>query len=609
MHSLRIVRRPDARLTVACALPLCLAAALALTPASATAQTDTAMKRADTSSMRSDPRTGLRGGWKDAEESSSNLALVAHRDRPEGFFNAGQLGDFAFVNADLAFSGNYAFIGGYNGFQVWDVSNPANPTLRSTLTCPGGQGDVSVHRNLLFVSVEETRGRLDCGSLAMTDTVSTDRFRGVRIFDISDIASPRQVASVQTCRGSHTHTLVTDPKDSANVYVYVAGTSPVRPAGELAGCSGGAPDTDTATAYFRIEVIRVPLASPQSARVVSSPRIFADSASGRIAGLWKGGDHGENTQTTKLTNQCHDITVYPEMGIAAGACSGNGILLDISNPSNPRRIAEVTDPNFAYWHSATFSNDARTVIFTDEWGGGTQARCRDTDRREWGANALFTRTGRTLRPAGYYKLPASQTAVENCVAHNGSLIPVPGRDIMVQAWYQGGVSIFDFSNPAKPVEIAYFDRGPINPAELTLAGYWSAYWYNGHIYGSEIGRGLDVFKLVPSEHLSQNEIDAANLVRSEGFNAQLQTRVKWPASFSVARAYVDQLGRGNGMTAARITRVSRSLDRAEKLSGVPRRTALTQLAAGLRRDAGNARDGARVRALADAVRDLSSSRR
>ena len=609
MHTARIVRRPDARMTVAGALTLLVATALVLAPSPASAQSDSALKRADSTGLQpSDPRTGLRGGWKDAEEASSNMTLVAHRDRPERFFNAERLGDFGVINADLAFSGNYAFIGGYNGFQVWDVSNPANPTLRSSLVCPGGQGDVSVHRKLLFVSVEETRGRIDCGSQAMTDTVSTDRFRGVRIFDISNVDSPRQVASVQTCRGSHTHTLVTDPRDSANVYVYVAGTSPVRPGGELAGCSGGPPDTDTATAYFRIEVIRVPLASPQDARVVSSPRIFADS-SGRIAGLWKGGNHGENTQTTSLTNQCHDITVYPEMGVAAGACSGNGILLDISNPANPRRIAEVTDPNFAYWHSATFSNDGRTVIFTDEWGGGTQARCRSTDRREWGANAIFTRSGRTLRHAGYFKLPAPQTAVENCVAHNGSLIPVPGRDIMVQAWYQGGISIFDFSDPAKPVEIAYFDRGPINPAELTLAGFWSAYWYNGHIFGSEIGRGLDVFKLVPSEHLSQNEIDAATLVRSEGFNAQLQTRVKWPASFTVARAYVDQLRRGNGMTAAQLTRVSRSLDRAEKLTGASRRTALTQVAAGLRRDAGRARDAARVRALADAVRDLSTTRR
>jgi hypothetical protein len=545
----------------------------------------------------------------DAQEAASNLTLVAHRARPEGWFNPAQMGDFNFANADLAFSGPLAFQGGYNGVQIWDVSTPSNPTLRGTLVCPGGQGDVSVHGKLLFMSVEETRGRVDCGGQGVQDTVSAERFRGVRVFDISDVARPRQVAAVQTCRGSHTHTLVTDPKDAANLYVYVSGTSPVRPGSELAGCSGGAPDEDPATALFRIEVIRVPIAAPQDARVVSTPRLFADRATGRVAGLWKGGTHGAGTQETAETDQCHDITVYPELGLAAGACSGNGILLDIREPANPKRIDEVSDPNFAYWHSATFSNDGRKLLFSDEWGGGVAPRCQASDRPQWGADAIFTLANRKLRPAGYYKLPAAQTATENCVAHNGSLIPIPGRDVMVQAWYQGGLSVFDFTDPKRPREIAYFDRGPMDSTALTLGGYWSTYWYNGHIYGSEIGRGFDVLELKPSEFLSANEIEAAKLVRTDGFNPQLQTRITWPAHVAVARAYVDQLARGRGLPAARTTRVMQELDAAERLDGAARRAALTRLAAALQRDAAGARDAARVRTLATTVRELAAAGR
>ena len=596
-------RYPLPRWTAALVWLLLLSAAFLSAAVEARAQADSSAAKP------ADPRVGLAGGWMNAKEAARNLELVAHRDRPERFFNAANMGDFGFANADLAFSGNYVFQGGYNGFQVWDVSNPGSPTLRATFVCPGGQGDLSVYGKLLFMSVEETRGRNDCGAQGVTDTVSVDRFRGVRIFDISDVEHPKQVAAVQTCRGSHTHTLVTSPKDRANLYVYVSGTGPVRPAAELTGCSGLSPEEDPNTSLFRIEVIRVPLAAPQNAKVVSAPRIFADTATGAIAGLWKGGDHGEGTQKTSQTNQCHDLTVYPELGIAAGACSGNGILLDIRDPANPKRIAEVSDPNFAYWHSATFSNDGRKVLFTDEWGGGTQARCQATDRPEWGADAIFSLANRKLTPTGYYKLPAAQTATENCVAHNGSLIPVPGRDIMVQAWYQGGISVFDFTDPAKPVEIAFFDRGPMSDSVLTLGGYWSAYWYNGHIYGSEIGRGIDVLRLTPSEHLSQNEIDAAKLVKLDRFNPQLQSKTVWPASFVVARAYLDQLTRNDGLQSERAASVARDLDRAEKLTGARRRTALTQLAARLDRDARGATDASRVRALAAAVRELARARR
>jgi hypothetical protein len=553
-----------------------------------------------------DPRVGLAGGhWVPADEAIRNLERVSFTTRPARFFNPSNPNDFGFANTDMAFDGNRVFLGNYSGIQIWDISNPATPTLAAGIVCPGGQADVSVYNNLMFVSVEETRGRLDCGTQGVRDTVSNERFRGVRIFDISNLAEPKQVATVQTCRGSHTHTLVPDPKDAGVIYVYVQGTSSVRPASELAGCVRS-PD-DTATALFRIEIIRVPLNAPQEARIVNMPRIFADPATGRIAGLWPGGQHGEGTQRTAQTNMCHDITVYPAIGLAAGACSGNGIILDIRDPANPKRTHEVIDPNFAYWHSATFSNDGRKVIFTDEWGGGGAPRCQASDRKEWGANALFNLIGGRMSLAGYYKLPAPQTAQENCVAHNGSLIPVPGRDIMVQAWYQGGLSVFDFTDPAHPMEIAFFDRGPINREQLALAGFWSAYWYNGMIIGSEIGRGLDVFALKPSEFLSQNEIDAAKSVRVSRFNPQLQEKIEWPASFAVVRSYLDQLGRNNGLASARSAAVAAELTRAEGLSAGARRSALNRLASALDRDARSSSDAGRVRAMAAEVRRLARS--
>ncbi|HUR92335.1 MAG TPA: hypothetical protein VMY38_06645 [Gemmatimonadaceae bacterium] len=551
-----------------------------------------------------DPRVGLAGGhWVPAAEAIRNLERISFTTRPARFFNPNNGNDFGFANTDLAFSGNRVFLGNYSGIQIWDISNPATPTLAAGIPCPGGQADVSVWGNLLFVSVEETRGRLDCGNQGVRDTVSAERFRGVRIFDISNLATPKQVASVQTCRGSHTHTLVPDPRDPGTIYVYVQGTGSVRSPNELSGCVRAPGDTNTS--LFRIEIIRVPLASPQDARIIAGPRIFADPRTGAIAGLWQGGTHGEGTQNTAQTNMCHDITVYPEMGIAAGACSGNGILLDIRDPANPKRTAEVVDPNFAYWHSANFSNDARKVIFTDEWGGGGAPRCQASDKKEWGANALFNIVGGRLSLAGYYKLPAPQTAQENCVAHNGSIIPVPGRDIMVQAWYQGGISVFDFTDPARPFEIAFFDRGPIDRQTLALAGYWSAYWYNGMIVGSEIGRGLDIFELKASEFLSQNEIDAAKSVRVERFNPQLQEKVEWPASFVVARAYLDQLARSNGLSGTRAAAVTADLRSAEGLNGAARRSALNRLAASLDRDARASSDAARVRAMAAAIRQLA----
>ena len=518
-------------------------------------------------------------------------------------------------NSDIAFRQSQIFIGNFHGFNVYDIENAGKPRQLASVVCPGGQGDVSVYGNLLFMSVEQLRGRLDCGTGGVQATVSAERFRGIRIFDISDIRRPKQIAAVQTCRGSHTHTLVVSPGDPRNLYVYGSGTGRVRSPEELQGCSALNPDEDPNTALFSIDVIQVPLSAPETARVVNRPRIFADSATGAIAGLWKGGDHGPGTQRARATNQCHDLTVFPDLGLAAGACAGNGILLDISDPVNPVRLDAVVDNNFAEWHSATFNNDGSKVIFTDEWGGGTRPRCRATDPSTWGANAIFDIVDRKLRFAGYYKLPAAQTEQENCVAHNGSLIPVPGRDIMAQAWYQGGVTVFDFTDPAAPFEIAFFDRGPLDAQQLITGGYWSTYWYNGHIYATEIARGLDVFTLSPSEHLSQNEINAAMLAYVDEFNPQLQRRVTWPDSTVVAHAYVDQLARSKGIQPQHAAALRTALNRAGQLrtgregsAGATLRE-LDRLATDLEAGAASApvaRDAMRMQSLAGSMRAVTA---
>jgi len=608
-----------------------------------------------------DPRVGLKAGVRDAGVAARNMELVSNLPRPDGFFDpkapagdpmpperpqgekppapeggappaaapaaapaagapapaaggqaarqpAARGSGLDFANSDLAFAGTHMWVGNFHGFNTYDIENPRRPKLLASIACPGGQGDVSVYGNLLFMSVEQTRGRVDCGLQGVQETVSNERFRGVRIFDITDLKKPRQVAAVQTCRGSHTHTLVPDARDKSRIFVYGSGTGSVRSGEELDGCSGGEPEKDDKTALFSIDVIEVPLAAPQNAKIVNRPRIFADE-SGNIAGLWKGGDHGPGTQRTSQTNQCHDITVFPEVGLAAGACSGNGILMDISDPVNPKRLDHASDKNFAYWHSATFNNDGTKVIFTDEWGGGTRPRCRATDLPNWGANAIFDIVDKKLQFKGYYKMPAAQTDTENCVAHNGSLIPVPGRDIMVQGWYQGGLSVFDFTDSANPVEIAFFDRGPLDAKSLIIGGYWSTYWFNGNIYGSEISRGIDVFRLRPSEYLSQNEIDAAMLVRHEEFNAQQQPKVTWPATAVVAKAYVDQLNRANAIQPERARSVVQAMERADQMRASDRNAAATveqlnTLATQLESDA-NAASGAdkkRLMALAETLK-------
>jgi len=524
--------------------------------------------------LSDDPRANLAAGFRDAEEAISNLRLVAALPKPTGFYDpenpaqlapriaedaeadeAGDLVDTArpdireeededgnprfgergsllsFANTDMAFSGDLLVAGNYHGFNVYRLGDDGIPQLASSIVCPGGQGDVSIAGDLLLMSVQDSRARKDCGLQGIESNISDERFRGLRIFDISDVTRPRQVGQVQTCRGSHTHSIVS--ADDQRLVVYNSGTSYVRDDRELPGCFERGGDN---TALFSIDVIEIPLADPAAARIVDSPRIFAQD--GRIAGLWRGGDHGEGTQETRVTDQCHDITVFPSLNLAAGACSGNGIILDIADPLAPKRLDDVTDTGFAYWHSATFNNDGTKVLFTDEWGGGGRPRCQAGDPMTWGANAIYAIEDGKLAFRSLYKLPAPQSDVENCVAHNGSIIPVPGRDIFVQAWYQGGISVIDFTDAENPFEIAYFDRGPVDADQLITGGYWSAYWYNGRIYATEISRGLDVFALSPSEFLTTEEIAAAEAAQYDGgvFNPQTQTQVSWPEAAIAAAA-------------------------------------------------------------------------
>ena len=599
-----------------------------------------------------DPRVGLKGGETDAGEAIGNLKLLTNVRSPLQFDSA--------THSDLAFLGKYAIQGNYNGILVYDISVPSKPVLVTSFYCPASQNDVSVYRNLLFVSSEATSGRLDCKGGGVRDTVSPDRMRGIRIFDISDIRTPKLVSQVQTCRGSHTHTVLEDPKDKDNVYIYVSGSSSIRSPRELAGCVTDA--RDPSTSYFRIEVIKVPLANPSAAAVVGGARIFegltaparhgeseadvaarlaavarakatggfvvkdddgtervpsnntvrsyldsivkarggesarqataADSAALRanIQRLTDISDSLNNERRSPLRGrgptQCHDITVYPAIGRAGGACGGYGLLLDITDPVNPKRINEVADSNFAFWHSATFNNDGTKILFTDEWGGGSSPKCRAGDPKEWGANAIFTLERDKMVYKSYYKLPAVQTSEENCVAHNGSLIPIPDRDVMVQGWYQGGISIFDWTDASNPKEIAYFDRGPVDTTRMVSGGSWSAYWYNGAMFSSEIARGFDVVELVPSEHVTQNEIDAAKTVHLDQFNAQGQPKFVWPPSFPLAKAYVDQLERNKCFGAARIASLRSSIAAAETASGAQRRDGLTALANGLQNERG-----------------------
>ena len=610
-----------------------------------------------------DPRVGLKPGLFDAEEAIWNLNKVSTTPPAPDFIGV--------TNSDLAFQGNYVFQGNYNGVMIWDVSNPAKPELVKDYLCPASQSDVSVYGNLMFVSGEGTSGRLDCGSQGVDEQVSHDRLRGIRIFDITDVRDPKYIHNVQTCRGSHTHSVLKDPDVDDKVWIYVSGSAGVRPEEELPGCSSMSPSDDPNSALFRIEVIEVPLDAPETAHIVSSPRIFqdlvappqhgaspadrremeeakaagafvanifgqerivsgrfldmlmtpfmesrgggaptaADSAAFREAlpGLVEAqfGNRPRRPQSDGPPpgpNQCHDITLYPEIGLAGGACGGYGLLLDISDPANPWRMDAAADSNFSYWHSATFSNDGSKVLFTDEWGGGGQPKCREDDPKEWGANAHFNIVDGKLDFQSYYKLPAAQTSLENCVAHNGSMIPVPGREIFVQAWYQGGISVYDWTDINNPTEIAFHDRGPSDANTMGPGGSWSVYWYNGLIVSSEIARGLDIFELKPSAFLTENEIAASKTVHLDYLNAQGQPKYYWPTTFVLAKAYLDQIERAGTLPAERVAGLRGGLQRSESLTGAEQAGALNRLASSL----DGSTDGT-INALVQTLRDLAGS--
>jgi hypothetical protein len=615
-------RAPSRGLRTALAAGAATLLALTLVPGSAQA-----------GSTEPDPRVGLTppGLTNEAGSAASNMELLANLPKPEGFSNPANPGSLSFANSDLAFQGDHAFVGNFHGFTIYDVSDPAEPELRTSVVCPGGQGDLSVYGDLLFMSVEETRGRIDCGTQGAGGAVNPDRFRGVRIFDISDLDNPVQLPGVQTCAGSHTHSLLVPPgEDIESVFIYNSGTSSIRSPLELAGCNGNSSLTDPTTTNFAIQVIEVPLEAPETAEVVTQSRIFSvcgdnscagDFASGALNGLPGSGvqptypadsARAPGGQSRSQASRCHDITLYPEIGLGAGACQGWGLLLDISDPANPKRIDAVEDYNFAYWHSATFNNDGTKVIFTDEWGGGTGARCRPTDPENWGANALFdivdTAEGKKMQWASYYKLPVPQTPQENCVAHNGSLVPVPGRDIMVQAWYQGGTSVFDFTDTADPQEIAFFDRAPNSATSLITGGHWSTYWYDGFVFGSEITRGFDTFDLTTSDHINAVELAAAKSVRQDEVNAQGQAAIEWPASFTTVRAWQSAANRQGVLSAELSDKITATVDRAERFSTGPQAgPAKANSVRDLRKLADLVGDSTVEQGLAEAVVDLAAT--
>jgi hypothetical protein len=593
------------------------AVALALAPA-AGAQT---YPRGD------DPRDRLTPGLHDAGTALRGMRLVSATPKPAEFDS---LRGLTFANSDLAFKGDLVYQGNFAGFSIWDVRDPRRPARVAVVPCITSQGDPSVYGNLLFISAEGAGNRNDCAKGGVRDPA--DHMAGVRIYDVSDPRRPRLVKNVQTCKGSHTHTLVPSPTDRGVVYVYVSGNQGARPAAELAGCRNGADPADEANSLFRLDVIRVPLARPQDAAVVTGARLFTGLGPAPARG---GGtrpprpvDGADSAMMARLASagprNCHDVTAYPAIGLLAGACASHGLLVDISNPERPTRLDAAADTNFSLWHTAVFSNDGSKVVFTDEWGGGVAPNCQKTHMLEMGGNTtLAIGPDRKFRQHAYFKIPTAQGAQENCVSHNGSLVPVPGRDIMVQGWYQGGVDVIDFTDPDRPVEIAYFDRGPVDPppaagdsgaapagrARGTIGGSWGAYWYNGYVYSSEMARGLDVLELVPTDRLSANEIAAARLVRMAEFNPQSQPKLVWPAAFPVVRSYLDQLVRGGGLAPARTAAVGRALDAAERQSGAARRSALTALARQVDGDAAGAKDVARVRAMAAAIRDLAGATR
>jgi len=606
-----------------------------------------ALLSAQTYPTAADPRTNLKPGRFDAGVAASNMRLVSFSPKPAQFDTVRGL---TFINSDVAFgNGHYAYQGNFAGLTVWDVSNPAKPVVMSVVECITSQGDPTVYGNLLFMSAEGAGNRNDCGKGGVQDP--KDHMAGVRIWDVSNPRAPKLIKNVQTCKGSHTHTIVPSPTNPKVVYIYVSGQQAARPETELAGCNNGTDPADPKNSLFQLDIIKVPVDHPEQAVVIPGARIFtgldaapecktlcAPANTRRPPRDGRGGDSTNAVAIPVRTGprNCHDVTAYPAMHLLAAACSSHSIMVDISNPEKPVRRSALTDTNnFQGRHTAGFSNDGKKIIMTDEWGGGTGPMCQAGSIMELGGNTIISLSADAKKQTqrAYFKLPAAQSAQENCVSHNGGLIPVPGRDLYVQGWYQGGVDIMDFTDANHPIEIGYFDRGSIDPPppadsakgiELpvaggrsggaasarirgTIGGSWGAYYWNGHIYSSELDRGFDIYELTPSAHLSANEIAAAKLVQLKEYNPQSQPKFTWPAAFVVVRSYLDQLVRNGGLAADRTAAVSTALNAAEQKTGAARGAALTALAKQVDGYASGAKDAARVRMMADAIKQLAVS--
>jgi hypothetical protein len=582
-----------------------------------------------------DPRSNLKAGRLDAGVAASNMRLVSFSPKPAVFDTVRGL---TFINSDLAFGTHYAYQGNFAGFTIWDVANPAKPVVVSVVDCITSQGDPTIVGNLLFVSAEGAGNRNDCGKGGVQDP--KDHMTGVRIYDVANPRAPKLIKNVQTCKGSHTNTLVPSPTDKKIVYIYVSGGQAARPAAELAGCNNGTDPADPTNSLYQLDIIKVNVDHPERAEVIPGARIFTglDGSPACItfcapadtrrpaAGRGRGGAAGEAATPVAAPmftgpRNCHDVTAYPAMHLLAAACSSHAIMVDISNPEKPVRLSALTDTNnFQGRHTAGFSNDGKKTLWTDEWGGGTGPMCQAGSIMELGGNTIITASAdyRKLTQHAYFKLPTAQSAQENCVSHNGGLIPVPGRDLYVQGWYQGGIDVMDFTDADHPFEIAYFDRGPIDAASdtsnasarsrFTIGGSWGAYYWNGMIYSSELDRGFDVYELTPSAQLSANEIAAARLVTMKEYNPQSQPRLVWPAAFPVVRSYLDQLVRSGGLAADRTTAVAAALDAAEKKSGGARRSALTALAKQAHGYMSGAKDAARVHTMATEIERLATAK-
>jgi hypothetical protein len=605
--------------------------AVAATFASTLAAATPLALHAQTYPKGGDPRDGLKPGFLDAGQAARGLKLISFTPKPAVFDSVVGL---KYINSDIAFKDHYVYQGNFAGFSIWDIANPAKPVHVVTVQCISAQGDPSVYGNLLFISAEGNGNRKDCANKPVTDP--SEHTAGVRIYDVSNPKAPKLIKNVETCKGSHTHTIIPDPKNPDIIYLYVSGNQAARPAAELAGCNNGTDPADVNNSLFRLDVIKVPLKHPEQAEVVTGARIFTGLGAAPTSELRReaqaargarGGRRGGAAQQAAADPEhrdmptgprnCHDVTSYPWAHLLAGACASYGLLVDVSNPEHPVRLDARTDTNFSLWHTAVFSNDAKKVVFTDEWGGGTSPNCQKTSMMEMGGNTILTiDSKKKYTQHTYFKIPTAQSAQENCVSHNGGLIPVPGRDLMVQGWYQGGIDVSDFTDPDHPFEVAFFDRGPVDlpndttkkseRSRYTIGGSWGAYYWNGYIYSSELARGMDILQLEPSDKLSANEIAAAKLVRFETYNPQSQPHVVWPAAFPVIRSYLDQIVRDNGLASDKTSAIDKALTAAEAQKGAARGASLTKLASQVDGDVTGAKDQPRVKAMSAEIKRLAS---